>query len=121
VEPRIASYVATYAEYRGAGRTKLAEELSAHRRALSEGRRKRARLGGPPTGDPFRDKARYGLRDWRQVQRGIPIDGVASGEEVQQRDVAATRNAVYSVTGILVSAAVIFGAAILILLLAFRS
>ena len=45
VRPVTASYVAMYAENRGAGRTKLAEELSTHRDS-SEGRPKRARLGG---------------------------------------------------------------------------
>ena len=45
-----------YAEYRGAGRTKPTEEWPAHRWYPSDGRRKRARLGGPgkrkPTAGP---------------------------------------------------------------------
>jgi hypothetical protein len=65
------TYVATYAEYRGAGRTKPREEPLAHRLGLSGSRRKRARLGG--LGSPQR-----GLRFVRLEPSG---DGQAGNRE----------------------------------------
>jgi hypothetical protein len=71
VRGRASTYVATYAEYRGAGRTKPREEPLAHRLGLSGSRRKRARLGG--LGSPQR-----GLRFVRLEPSG---DGQAGNRE----------------------------------------
>ena len=59
VHDRASTYLATYAEYRDAGRTKPREEPLAHRLGLSGSRRKRARLGGPCRCNPKAGPAAY--------------------------------------------------------------